>query len=137
MLIPSKLKHRKQHRGRRRGNALRGNQLNFGDYGLKATNRGWLSSRQIEAARRSITRYIQRGGELWIRVFPDKPVTATSPETPMGSGKGSLDHFVAVIKPGRIVFELAGVPKSIAQEAFRLAAHKLSVKTRFISREES
>lgn len=137
MLIPSKLKHRKQHRGRRRGNALRGNQLNFGEYGLKATSRGWLSSRQIEAARRSITRYIQRGGELWIRVFPDKPVTATSPETPMGSGKGSLDHFVAVIKPGRIVFELAGVPKSIAQEAFRLAAHKLSVKTRFISREES
>ncbi len=136
MLLPKRLKHRKQHRGKRRGTDTRGAELSFGTYGLKATTRGWMSSRQIESARRAITRYIQRGGQVWIRIFPDKPVTASSPETPMGSGKGALDHFVAVIRPGRILFELGGVPKATAEEAFRLAAHKLSVRTRFVAREE-
>lgn len=136
MLLPKRLKHRKQHRGKRRGNALRGSELTFGRYGLKSLESGWVSSRQIEAARRAITRKIQRGGKVWIRIFPDKPVTATSPETPMGSGKGALDHFVAVIRPGRILFELDGIPRELAQEAFRLAAQKLSVKTRFQEREE-
>lgn len=136
MLLPKRLKHRKQHRGKRPGDAKRGTSLTFGRYGLKATTRGWVSSRQIEAARRALTRYIQRGGQVWIRIFPDKPVTATSPETPMGSGKGALDHFVAVIKPGRVLFELDGVPISVATEALRLAAHKLSVRTRFVQRED-
>lgn len=136
MLLPKRLKHRKQHRGKRRGNALRGSELTFGRYGLKSLESSWVSSRQIEAARRAITRKIQRGGKVWIRIFPDKPVTATSPETPMGSGKGALDHFVAVIRPGRILFELDGIPRELAQEAFRLAAQKLSVKTRFQEREE-
>lgn len=136
MLLPKRLKHRKQHRGKRRGVETRGSSLAFGKYGLKATTRGWMSSRQIESARRAITRYIQRGGQVWIRIFPDKPVTASSPETPMGSGKGALDHFVAVIRPGRILFELDGVPRKTAAEALRLAAHKLSIRTRFITREE-
>lgn len=136
MLLPKKLKHRKQHRGRRAGYATRGAQIAFGSFALKATTRGWLSSRQIESARKAITRYIQRGGKVWIRIFPDKPVTMSSPETPMGSGKGALDHFVAVIKPGRILFEMDGVSEEIAREAFRLAGHKLSVRTKFISREE-
>lgn len=134
MLLPKKLKHRKHHRGKMAGNESRGTLLTFGSFGLKATSRGWVSSRQIEAARRAITRYIQRGGELWIRVFPDKTVTKSSPETPMGSGKGSLDHFVAVVKPGRILFELEGVAPEIAKESLRLAASKLSVKTRFINK---
>lgn len=136
MLLPKRLKHRKQHRGKRAGNALRGAEISFGRYALKSLERGWVSSRQIEAARRAITRKIQRGGKVWIRIFPDKPVTTTSPETPMGSGKGALDHFVAVIRPGRILFELDGIPRELAQEAFRLAAMKLSVKTRFTEREE-
>ncbi len=136
MLLPKRLKHRKQHRGKRRGVETRGSSLAFGKFGLKATTRGWMSSRQIESARRAITRYIQRGGQVWIRIFPDKPVTASSPETPMGSGKGALDHFVAVIRPGRILFELDGVPRETAVEALRLAAHKLSIRTRFITREE-
>ena len=136
MLLPKRLKHRKQHRGKRGGSESRGTELTFGKYGLKALTRGWMSSRQIESARRAMTRYIQRGGQVWIRIFPDKPVTASSPETPMGSGKGALDHFVAVIRPGRILFELDGVPRSTAEEALRLASHKLSIRTRFISREE-
>jgi len=136
MLIPKKLKHRKQHRGHRRGTALRGSRLAFGKYGIKALEPSWFSSRQIEAARRAITRYMQRGGQVWIRVFPDKPVTASAAESPMGSGKGALDHFVAVVKPGRIVFEIDGVPEDVAREALRLGASKLSVKTRIVSREE-
>lgn len=136
MLLPKRLKHRKQHRGKRGGNESRGTDLAFGRFGLKAMTRGWMSSREIESARRAISRYIQRGGQVWIRIFPDKPVTASSPETPMGSGKGALDHFVAVIRPGRILFELDGVPRATAEEAFRLAAHKLSIRTRFIAREE-
>ncbi|MEK7184341.1 MAG: 50S ribosomal protein L16 [Patescibacteria group bacterium] len=136
MLLPKRLKHRKQHRGKRRGIDTRGSELAFGKFGLKATTRGWMSSRQIESARRAITRHILRGGQVWIRIFPDKPVTASSPETPMGSGKGALDHFVAVIRPGRILFELDGVPRETAVEALRLAAHKLSIRTRFITREE-
>ncbi len=108
----------------------------FGKYGLKALEASWFSSRQIEAARRAITRYMQRGGQVWIRIFPDKPITASSPESPMGSGKGALDHFVAVVKPGRIIFEIDGVPADIAREALRLGASKLSVKTRIVSREE-
>lgn len=136
MLLPKRLKHRKQHRGKRRGVETRGTSLAFGRFGLKALTRGWMSSREIESARRAITRHIQRGGQVWIRIFPDKPVTASSPETPMGSGKGELDHFVAVIRPGRMLFELDGVARPIAEEAFRLAAHKLSIRTRFIAREE-
>lgn len=136
MLLPKKLKHRKQHRGRKAGYATRGSEISFGSYALKATTRGWLSSRQIESARKAITRHLQRGGKVWIRIFPDKPITAKSPETPMGSGKGALDHFVAVIKPGRILFEMDGVSVDIAKEAFRLAGHKLSVRTKFISRED-
>lgn len=136
MLLPAKLKHRKQHRGKRGGNATRGFDLAFGRYGLKALESGWISSRQIEAARRAITHAIQRGGKVWIRIFPDKPVTASSPETPMGSGKGALDHFVAVIKPGRILFEMDGVTRELAEEALRLAAMKLSVRTRFVDRED-
>lgn len=136
MLLPKKLKHRKQHRGRKAGYATRGSKITFGSYALKATTSGWLSSRQIESARKAITRYLQRGGKVWIRIFPDKPVTAKSPETPMGSGKGALDHFVAVIKPGRILFEMDGVTTEIAKEAFRLAGHKLSVRTKFIRRED-
>lgn len=136
MLLPAKLKHRKQHRGRRAGNDNRGSSLTFGSYGIKALDRGWISSRQIEAARRAITRAIQRGGKVWIRIFPDKPVTASSPETPMGSGKGALDHFVAVVRPGRILFEMDGIPRELAAEALRLAAMKLSVRTRFVERED-
>ena len=136
MLLPKRLKHRKQHRGKRGGNALRGSSLSFGRYGLKSIDRGWVSSRQIEAARRAITRSLQRGGKVWIRIFPDKPVTQSSAETPMGSGKGALDHFVAVIRPGRILFELDGVTRLLADEALRLAAQKLSVRTRFVEREE-
>ncbi len=136
MLLPAKLKHRKQHRGKRGGNATRGAQLAFGSFGLKALGSGWVSSRQIEAARRAITHAILRGGKVWIRIFPDKPVTASSPETPMGSGKGALDHFVVVVKPGRILFEMDGVSPQLAEEALRLAAMKLSVRTRFVRREE-
>ena len=136
MLMPKKMKFRKQQRGKRRGNALRGSAISFGRFALKANSRGWVSSREIEAARRAMTRYIKRGGEVWIRIFPDKPVTATSAETPMGSGKGALDHFVAVIKPGRILFEMDGVDAATAREAMRLAQHKLSIKTSFVTKEE-
>lgn len=132
MLMPKKLKHRKIKRGKMAGNAQRGNRIVFGRYGLKSLERDWLSARQIEAARRAMTRYIKRGGEVWIRIFPDKPVTAQPAETSMGGGKGGLDHFVAVVRPGRIIFELDGVTEDIAKEAMRLAATKLSVKTKFI-----
>lgn len=132
MLIPKKLAHRKQFRGKMAGQATRLTKLDFGQFGLKALDRNWLTSRQIEAARRAMTRYIKRGGEVWIRVFPDKPVTARPPEMGMGSGKGPLDHFVATIKPGQIMFEMGGVSEEIAREAMRLAAHKLPVKSRFI-----
>ncbi|MFA4996452.1 MAG: 50S ribosomal protein L16 [Patescibacteria group bacterium] len=136
MLMPKKMKFRKQQRGSNRGNSSRGNVLSFGKFGIKSLEGGWISAREIEAARRAMTRYIKRGGEVWIRVFPDKPVTMTSPEVPMGSGKGAVDHFVAVIQPGRILFEMDGVTGPVAKEAMRLAQHKLSVKTKFISKEE-
>lgn len=132
MLMPKKMKYRKAQRGKRRGKSFRGSVINFGKFAIKSNECGWVSSREIEAARRAMTRYIKRGGEVWIRVFPDKPVTATSAETPMGKGKGALDHFVAVVRPGRILFELDGVDEGTAREAMRLAQHKLSVKTSFI-----
>lgn len=136
MLMPKKMKHRKQQRGKRRGLAFRGSEISFGKYAIKALSVGWVSAREIEAARRAMTRYVKRGGEIWIRVFPDKPVTATSAEVPMGSGKGALDHFVAVVRPGRILFEMDGVTHDVAKEAMRLAQHKISVKTKFLAKEE-
>lgn len=136
MLMPKRTKYRKYHRGRMRGVAGRGNALSFGDFGLQALEPCWMTSRQIEAARRAIVRYVRRGGKLWIRVFPDKPVTAKAAETRMGGGKGAVDHWVAVVKPGRVIFEIAGVQEDAAREAMRLASHKLPIKTRFISREE-
>lgn len=136
MLMPKRTKYRKQHRGRMKGKARRGNTLSFGEFGMQALEPCWMTSRQIEAARRAITRRLKRGGKLWIRVFPDKPVTARAAETRMGKGKGAVDHWVAVVKPGRMIFELAGVAEEDAREAMRLAAHKLPIKTRFISRDE-
>ncbi len=135
MLSPRRTKFRKQQRGRMRGMAYRGNTLNFGDYALQATEPSWITSRQIEAARRAMTRYVRRGGKIWIRIFPDKPVTMRPAETRMGSGKGSPEYWVAVVKPGRIMFEMAGVPEDIAKEAMRLAAQKLPIKTKFITRD--
>ncbi|OGI29481.1 MAG: 50S ribosomal protein L16 [Candidatus Moranbacteria bacterium RIFOXYA12_FULL_44_15] len=133
MLMPRKVKHRKIQRGGSiRGNANRGSEISFGSFGLKSVGSSLVSSRQIEAARRAMTRYIQRGGKIWIRIFPDKPMTKKGDETPMGKGKGAVDHFVAVVKPGRILFEMDGVKKEIAKEAMRLAAYKLNVKTRFV-----
>ena len=134
MLMPKRVKYRKQMRGRMKGKATRGATVAFGDYGLQALEPCWMTSRQIEAARRAIVRYIRRGGKVWIRVFPDKPVTAKAAETRMGSGKGSVDHWVAVIKPGRILFEMTGVAEDQAREALRLAAHKLPIKTQFVRR---
>ena len=136
MLLPKRLKHRKVQRGKRAGLDIRGSQLSFGSWGLKSLDRGWVNSREIEAARRAITRYMKRGGQVWIRIFPDKPVTKASPETPMGSGKGALDHFVAVVRPGRILFEIGGVDEPTAREAMRLGAHKLSMRTRLIRKGE-
>lgn len=136
MLMPSRVKHRKTMRGRNRGTALRGTQVSFGEYGLQALEPVWLESRQIEAARRVITRSVRRGGKVWIRVFPDKPITKKPAETRMGKGKGAPDHWVAVIKPGHVIFELAGVPEEMAKEAMRLAAYKLPIKTRFLIRED-
>jgi large subunit ribosomal protein L16 len=136
MLSPRRTKFRKQHRGRMKGNAYRGNTLNFGDFALQAVEPCWITSRQIEAARRAITRYVRRGGKLWIRVFPDKPVTMRPAETRMGSGKGNPEFWVAVVKPGRIMFEIAGIPEATAREAMRLAAQKLPIKTKFITRAE-
>lgn len=136
MLMPKRVKYRKLQRGRLKGLAQRGNQVTFGTYALQATDRDFLTSRQIEAARRAIVRYIRRGGKVWIRVFPDKPVTKRAAETRMGSGKGSVDHWVAPVRPGRVLFEMAGVREELAREALRLAAQKLPVRTQFIKREE-
>ena len=131
MLAPKKVKHRKMMKGRRGGTAFRGATLAFGDYGLVAEDRGWLSARELEAARVALTRYIKRGGRVWIRVFPDKPLTKKPAETRMGKGKGAPETWVAVIKPGRMLFEMEGVDETVAREAFRLAAHKLSLPTQF------
>lgn len=136
MLIPTRVKHRKQHRGRLTGKASRGNTITFGEYGLEALEPAWITNRQIEAARIAMTRYIKRGGKVWIKIFPDKPVTAKPAETRMGSGKGAPEYWVAVVKPGRIMFELAGVPEDVAKEALRLASHKLPIRTKFVTREE-
>ncbi len=135
MLAPKKVKYRKRMKGRLRGTAYRGSSLAFGDYGLQATTRGWLSARELEAARVALTRHIKRGGRVWIRVFPDKQLTKKPAETRMGKGKGAPDQWVAVVKPGRIIFEMEGVTEVIAQEAMRLAAHKLSVHTQFSRRQ--
>ncbi len=134
MLMPKKVKYRKQHRGRMRGKAYRGSTVNFGQYGLQALEPGWITDRQIEAARVTMTRKIKRAGRVWIRIFPDKPVTSKPAETRMGKGKGSPEHWVAVVKPGRIMYEMEGVPEELAREAFRLASHKLPIKTRFVER---
>ncbi|HVM40450.1 MAG TPA: 50S ribosomal protein L16 [Acidimicrobiia bacterium] len=136
MLMPRKVRHRKVQRGRMRGQSKGHTRINFGDYGLQALEPGWITNRQIEAARIAMTRYIKRGGKVWITIFPDKPVTQKPAETRMGSGKGNPEHWVAVVKPGRIMFELAGVPEDLAREAMRLAGHKLAVKTKFVTREE-
>ena len=137
LLAPSRTKYRRQHRGRMKGEAHRGSTLSFGEYGLQALEACWMEARQIEAARIALTRFMKRGGKVWIRVFPDKPITAKPAETRMGSGKGAVDHWVAVVKPGRIIFEIGGVSEEIAKEAVRLAGHKLPVKTRFITRGEA
>ena len=136
MLMPKKTKFRKQQRGRRRGIAQRGATLSFGMFGLKSLGTGWLSTRQIEAARIAMTRHIKRGGKIWIRVFPDKPISKKPAETRMGKGKGAPEDWVAVVKPGRILYEMEGVDEEIAREAFRRAAHKLSIPTKFVKREE-
>ena len=136
MLMPRKVRHRKQQRGRLRGQATGGTRLAFGEYGIQALDPGWLTNRQIEAARIAMTRYIKRGGKVWINVFPDKPVTQKPAETRMGSGKGNPEGWVAVVKPGRVMFELAGVSEDLAREAMRLAGHKLPVKTKFVERED-
>ena len=137
MLFPKKVKHRKWHKGRRRaqGNATRGYGLAFGSYGLKATSHAWLSARQIESARRAIMRYVQRGGKIWIRVFPDKPRTRKGIEVPMGGGKGSVDHYVVAVKPGRIIFEMDGLTKELAEGAMKRASYKLPVDTKIISKD--
>ncbi|AMV71498.1 50S ribosomal protein L16 [Desulfuromonas sp. DDH964] len=136
MLMPKKVKHRKTFKGRMTGAAQRGNAINYGDFGLQSLECGWLSSRQIEAARRAMTRYIKRGGKIWIRAFPDKPLTSKPAETRMGKGKGSPDSWVAVVRPGMMLYEMQGVDEATAREAFRLAAHKLPMKTKFVMREE-
>ncbi|EKD56289.1 MAG: 50S ribosomal protein L16 [uncultured bacterium] len=135
MLMPKKLKHRKVRRGKMKGQSTKCSKLNFGKFGLKSMECGWISARQIEAARRAMTRYIKRGGEIWIRVFPDKPVTILPLGVTMGGGKGATDHFVGVVKPGKILFEMDGVTEEVAKEAMRLANHKLSVKTKFITKQ--
>lgn len=136
MLIPKRVKHRKQHRGRMAGKATKGNFVAYGEYGLQATECGWITSRQIEAARVAMTRYMKRGGKVWIKIFPHKPITEKPAETRMGSGKGSPEYWVAVVKPGRVMFEVSGVPEETAREALRLAMHKLPVKCKFVKREE-
>jgi large subunit ribosomal protein L16 len=136
MLQPKRVKHRKQHRGRTGGLAKGGTTVQFGEYGLKTLEPGWITNRQIEAARIAMTRKIKRGGKVWINVFPDKPVTKKPAETRMGSGKGSPESWVAVVKPGRVMFELAGVPETLARDAMRLAGHKLPVRTKFVMRED-
>ena len=136
MLLPKRVKYRRQQRGRMKGKATRGNKVNQGDYGLVALEPCWITSNQIESARQAMTRYIKRGGKVWIKIFPDKPVTEKPAETRMGSGKGSPEYWVAVVKPGRVLFEMADVNEETAREAMRLAAHKLPVKTKFVVREE-
>ena len=135
MLMPKRVKHRKTMRGRMKGKAQRGNFLAYGDYGIVATQPGWVTSNQIEAARVAMTRFIKRGGQVWIKIFPDKPVTAKPAETRMGSGKGSPEYWVAVVKPGRVLFEMAGVTEEVAREALRLAGHKLPITSKFIKKE--
>ncbi len=136
MLMPKRTKHRKTHRGNMRGAADRGNSLDFGEFGLQALEPSWITSRQIESARVAMTRYAQRGGKVWIRIFPDRPVTKKPAETRMGKGKGAPEFWVAVVKPGRVMFEMAGVPVDVAKEAMRLAMHKLPIKCRFVTRED-
>ncbi len=136
MLQPKRVKHRKQHRGKMRGLAMAGNEVSFGEFGIQALEPGWITARQIEAARRTITHHLKRGGKVWIRIFPDKSVTAKPAETRMGSGKGAPDHWVAVVRPGRVMFEIGGVREELAKEALRLAGHKLPVDTRFVVKEE-
>lgn len=136
MLMPKRVKYRRQHRGRMKGHAKGGTTVSFGEYGLQATESSWITSRQIEAARIAMTRFMKRGGKVWIKIFPDKPYTAKPLEVRMGSGKGNLEGWVAVVKPGKILFEVAGVEEEVAREALRLAAHKLPIKTKFVKREE-
>ncbi len=136
MLMPGKMKYRKSHRGKMRGLAFRGEGVEFGQFALKAKTRGLVTAQQIEAARRAMTRYIQRGGKIWVRIFPDKPITKKPLEVPMGVGKGDVDHFSAVVRPGRILFEMDGIPEPVAREALRLAAFKLPVRTIFVAKEE-
>jgi large subunit ribosomal protein L16 len=137
MLSPKKVKFRKQMKGRMRGIARRGSSLNFGEFGLQAATAGWVSAKEIEAARIAMTRHVKRGGRIWIRVFPDKPITKKPAETRMGKGKGAPEGWVAVVRPGRVLYEMQGVPRQMAVEAFRLAAHKLSIQTKFVERSES
>ncbi len=136
MLLPKRVKYRRVHRGRMKGKAHRGNKVTYGDYGLQATEPCWITSNQIEAARIAMTRYIKRGGQVWIKIFPDKPITEKPAETRMGSGKGSPEYWVAVVKPGRVMFEIGGVPEDLAKEAMRLAAHKLPIKCKFVYKEK-
>ena len=136
MLMPKRVKHRKQFRGSMRGKATRGNKISYGEFGIVAMEPGWIKSNQIEAARIAMTRHVKRGGKVWIKIFPDKPVTATPAETRMGKGKGALEYWVAVVKPGRVMFEIAGVPEETAREALRLATHKLPIKCKVVSRED-
>ena len=137
MLMPKRVKHRKMMRGRMKGKAQRGNFLAYGEFGIVATQPGWITSNQIEAARQAMTRHTKRGGQVWIKIFPDKSVTAKPAETRMGSGKGAPEYWVAVVKPGRVLFEIGGVSEEIAREALRLASHKLPVKTKFVKKEEA
>ncbi len=134
MLMPKRVKHRKQFRGRMKGKAMRGNTVQFGDYGLQALEPAWISSRQIESSRRAIMRHIKRRGRVWIRIFPDKPVTKRAAESRMGKGKGAVDHYVAVVKPGHVLFEMSGIEEDLAREALRLAAFKLPISTKFVKR---
>ncbi|MEW8985768.1 MAG: 50S ribosomal protein L16 [Bacillus sp. (in: firmicutes)] len=136
MLVPKRVKHRKQQKGRMKGQAKGGTTVHFGEYGLQALEPTWITNRQIEAARIAMTRYMKRGGKVWIKIFPDKPITAKPLEVRMGSGKGNVEKWVAVVKPGKVMFELSGVPEEVAREAMRLAAHKLPIKTKFVKREE-
>ena len=136
MLMPKRVKHRKVFRGRMKGSAHRGNTVTYGEFGLVSTQPSWITSQQIEAARIAMTRYIKRGGQVWTKIFPDKPVTEKPAETRMGSGKGSPEYWVAVVKPGRVMFEIAGVDEATAREAIRLAGHKLPIKTKFVKKEE-
>ncbi|MGE5396463.1 MAG: 50S ribosomal protein L16 [Chitinophagales bacterium] len=136
MLLPKRVKYRRQHRPSTKGQANKGNEVTYGDFGLQALEAAWITNRQIEAARIAINRHVKRGGKMWIKIFPDRPITAKPAETRMGKGKGSPEHWIAVVKPGRVMFELAGVNEEIAKEAMRLASHKLPVKCRFVKREE-